>query len=274
MSIIHQALKKVHIDRDMDTSPAYIQERGGYTPFSRPAQKIKITCIVIALSLGIIAGFWVFLKFWPNASALLVRENHQSGLQAQLRPEEDRVGNKDASNNSINANVAYSESRIQTALEAAKNRNLIGMEIYRQGKFSLAKMEFLASIEAFPQYAEAYNNIGLTYKQLGDFKNAEESYKKALQCKPGYPEALNNYGVLLDSSIGNPNMAREYFKKSISLAPDYPDPYLNMAISFEKDKKIDDAIIYYEKFLSHAQQVVEPVAHDIRKRILYLSLQR
>jgi len=81
---------------------------------------------------------------------------------------------------------------------------------------------------------------------------------------------MNNYGVLLDG-MGNHGLAQEYFKKAIMLVPDYPDPCLNMAISLEKERRFDEAVDYYERFLSHARQREGPLLKDIRERVLYLN---
>ncbi|MBI5047644.1 MAG: tetratricopeptide repeat protein [Deltaproteobacteria bacterium] len=303
MSLIHQALKKVQTTQEPDALSAYTGE-GDLRP-NISAVKAKFVSIFLFLLFAVIAGWLVFSRVGFN----IIRQPAPSGFQAH--PDNDKsavIGQKSEVFKNPNMSYGLTVGEIQSPesarterrkaeLEAARNRNIHGMELYRQGKFALAKNEFTASIETFPEYAEAYNNLGLTYKQLGDMKGAADSYNKALRYKSDYPEALNNYGVLLEAKSDS-KTAKEYFKKAILFAPHYPDPYLNMAVSFEKEKKFEDALAYYEKFLSHMNQVKRPldnnvakldrdnaqtessnrvqqrddlIARDVRERVLYLS---
>ncbi|MEK6599390.1 MAG: tetratricopeptide repeat protein [Deltaproteobacteria bacterium] len=280
MSLIHQALKKIHAAEKTEAlnspafgAPSLIKEGAGGSYFNLPAARVRTILLALSSLILVFAVWWamVFKKPQPDLESM---------GQANLRQIQSVASFPDVKGSGViaAAEPALSVGRedgFQTALKAAKIRNINGVELYKHGSFFLAKNEFLSSIEIFPEYAEAYNNLGLTYKQLGDMKGAEVNYKKALQYKPGYPEAMNNYGILLETK-GNSNAAREYFKKAVLIAPDYPDPYLNMAVSLENGKRIEDAIIYYEGFLSHAEQALrqaqdEILLRDVRERVLYLK---
>lgn len=262
MSLIHDALKKVQIIKEVNVLPNYVETGKRYLHFNLPAAKIKITYIIFFFIIAVIAAWWIIkdIRLEGTISSLFTSTvspiiNGEHTLSSPLIKGENRGG------------MAGLSDEIP-ALEKARTKNLNGIEFYKQEKFSLAIDEFLAAIEIFPEYAEVYNNMGLAYKQLGDAVKAEDSYKKAMQYKPKYPEAMNNYGVLLDS-IGDSNEAREYFKKAILFAPDYPDPCLNIAISFEKDKNFNEAITYYERFLS-LWPAGDPLVWDVQKRILHI----
>ncbi len=260
MSLIHQALKKIQITEKTEAMPVYSEGAKGGIYFNLPAARVRTVLIVFSSLTALFAGWLAIGRF-----GFLIPHQTVSLTPHSVIKSSDKIALSEQGR----------ENSFQTAPEAAKARNMSGIELYKQGSFSLAKMEFLSSIEIFSEYAEAYNNLGLTYKQLGDMKGAEDSYKKALQYKPSYPEAMNNYGILLEAK-GNANAAREYFKKAVFIASDYPDPYLNMAVSLENGKRIEDAIIYYEGFLSYAKQAPrqaqdELLLRDVRERVLYLK---
>lgn len=277
MSLIYQALKKAQIAQRADAVPVYGEEAKGGVYFNLPAARTRIVVIVFSLALALFAGWWAV----GRRGLLIPRQTVSATNSAKdfrgANPPPVPLQREDGSGVKSSDAIALSErggkNSFQTALEAARAKNLKGMEFYKQGDFPLAKSEFLSSIEIFPQYAEAYNNLGLTYKQLGDMKNAENSYEKALEYKPDYPEAMNNYGVVLEA-MGNSNEAREYFKKAVLIAPEYPDPYLNMAISLEKGKRFEQAISYYEGFLSCVKQGDNSLIKNVRERMLYLSANR
>ncbi|MBI3755721.1 MAG: tetratricopeptide repeat protein [Deltaproteobacteria bacterium] len=262
MSLIHQALKKAQIAQETDVLPVYGEEAKGRVYSNFPAARARIILIVFSSLIALFVGWWAigrfgFLISHQTVSLPPFAKDFGAGMKQPNVPVAIKSSDKlvpEGFNRGIASSEQSRENSFQTAPEVARAKNMRGMELYKQGSFSLAKNEFLSSIEIFPQYAEAYNNLGLTYKQLGDIKAAEDSYKRAIQYKPDYPEAMNNYGVLLEA-MGNSNAAKEYFKKAVLIAPDYPDPYLNMAISLEKDKRFEQAISYYEGFLSRMNPV-------------------
>lgn len=269
MSLIHEALKKVQASKEFDTVSAYNEKINleRHHDKRRVARGRTLLIFIFFIVAGI-AGWWAMNRGWVNTHVKTVMKSLSYNIHGGIRKDNSvsasEIGDK---------NINVGQGHTPTAFEAAREKNLNGVEFYKQGKFSAAKTEFLSSLEIAPEYAEAYNNLGLTYKQIGDIKNAENSYKKAIQYKNNYPEAMNNYGALLDS-IGDSKKAREYFNKAVSITPDYPDPYLNMAILLEKNKRFEEAIIYYEKFLSLVKNGDELLIKNVRERILYLNAGR
>lgn len=269
MSLIHEALKKVQASKEFDAVSAYNEKINLERHHDNPrVARGRILLIFIFFIVAGIAGWWAINRDWVNTHVKTVMKSLSYNIQAGIR-KDNTVSASEIGDKNINAGQGHTP----TAFEVAREKNLNGVEFYKQGKFSAAKTEFLSSLAIAPEYAEAYNNLGLTYKQIGDIKSAENSYKKAIQYKNNYPEAMNNYGALLDSS-GDSKKAREYFNKAISITPDYPDPYFNMAISLENDKRFEEAIIYYEKFLSLIKNGDERIIKNVRERILYLNAGR
>ena len=262
MSLIHQALKKVQTSKEGNAVPLYQEPALRGQGSGSRSRKIFLLISIFCLLFAVIAGWRIIVRQTNTAGIKNVVLTKSYANTAVLIPDDSK-----GKGQAINSDG----SRLLTALEEAKNRNLNGMDLYRQGKFSLAKDGFLSSIKIFPEHAEAYNNLGLTYKQLGDMKGAADSYKKALHYRSDYPEAMNNYGVLLEAK-GDSKTAKEYFKKAILTKPDYPEPYLNMAVSLEKGKRFEEAITYYEGFLSQSKSEDNPLTKEVRERILYLRL--
>jgi Tfp pilus assembly protein PilF len=266
MSLIHQALKKVQTNQGDNALPLYQEPALRGQGSGSRSRKIFLLISLFCLLFAVIAGWTIIMRqtnnvgVKDNSNDVTLTKNHVN--TAVLITIDSKAKDQE-----INSDG----NRLLTAWEEAKNRNLHGIDLYKQGKFSLAKGEFLSSIKIFPEYAEAYNNLGLTYKQLGDMKGAADSYKKALHYRSDYPEALNNYGVLLEAK-GDSKTAKEYFKKAILTKPDYPEPYLNMAVSLEKGKRFEEAITYYEGFLSQRKSEDNPLTKEVRERILYLRL--
>jgi tetratricopeptide (TPR) repeat protein len=275
MSLIHQALKKVQTIEKAEALPVYSEGLKGRLSFNLPAIRVRAILLILSLLILVFAVWWAMFFKKPRPDLISTEQTNRRQIRSgeSLLPDANSSSAVTAEQPAL---TAGSDDSFLAAIESAKTKNLKGVELYKQGRFFLANAEFLSSIEIFPEYAEAYNNIGLTYKQMGDMKSAEENYQKAIQYKPGYPEAMNNYGILLEAK-GNSNAAREYFKKAILIAPDYPDPYFNMAVSLENSKKIEDAVIYYEGFLSHAEKVLRQdhdkiFLKDVRERVLYLKV--
>jgi len=262
MSLIHEALKKVQTNKEGNAVPLYQEQAVRGQGSWSSSRKIFLLISIFCLLSVVIAGWWIMMR-QTNTTAIKNAVLTKSYANTAVLTPDDSKGKGREVNSDGN--------RMLTVLEEARNRNLNGMDLYKQGKFSLAKHDFLSSIRIFPEYAEAYNNLGLTYKQLGDIKNAEDSYKKALRYRSDYPEALNNYGVLLEAK-GDSKTAKEYFKKAILTKRDYPEPYLNMAVSLEKGKRFEEAITYYEGFLSQRKGEDNPLTKEVRERILYLRL--
>jgi len=275
MSLIHQALKKVQTIEKAEDIPIYSERLKRRLSFNLPVIRVRAILFILSLLILVFAVWWAMIFKKPQPVLISTEQTNRRQIRSgeSLLPDANSSSAVTAEKPAL---TAGSDDSFNAALESAKTNNLKGVELYKQGRFFLAKAEFLSSIEMFPEYAEAYNNMGLTYKQMGDMKSAEENYKKAIQYKPGYPEAMNNYGILLEAK-GNNNAAREYFKKAILIAPEYPDPYLNMAVSLENSKKFKDAVIYYEGFLAHAEKVLRQdhdkiFLRDVRERVLYLKV--
>src|SRR5207245_3510299 len=147
-------------------------------------------------------------------------------------------------------------------------------EIDKKANHERAKTEVAAALELDPNLAEAHTTRGLILDCDLDFKGAEEEFKKAIELKPSYATAHQWYfhvlraesrwdealkqiekAVELDpfSQMINLNHAMYYDsrkdyakalelgKKAVELNPGFAYAHLQLAETYAKMKRLDDA---------------------------------
>ncbi len=77
---------------------------------------------------------------------------------------------------------------------------------------------------------------------------AEQLLRDALTADLYHGPAHNNLGVLLLEN-GHPYDAAQEFQWAARLMPGHPDPRLNLALTFERAGRIDEALSYYDTAL-------------------------
>lgn len=79
----------------------------------------------------------------------------------------------------------------------ARNRLELASGYFAEGKTTVALDELKLSLQADPNYGEAYNLRGLVYMRLGDPRQAEDSFRRALQLNNRDADTLHNYAWLM-----------------------------------------------------------------------------
>lgn len=92
-----------------------------------------------------------------------------------------------------------------------------GSTLFREGKFDVAKKEFLAAIEINSRYGMAWNNLGAVFQREGDTEKAIKCYEHAVQLSGDALGFENLAGVLL--MIGRDTEAKKWLKQGIQLHP-------------------------------------------------------
>src|SRR5690606_21135871 len=72
---------------------------------------------------------------------------------------------------------------------------------------------------------------------------------KSLKLNPENAYTLNNLGFLIDSQFNNPKKAIEYYKKAIDLNPKLVISRINLALTYNKEGKVEKARKEYLKIL-------------------------
>jgi tetratricopeptide (TPR) repeat protein len=122
--------------------------------------------------------------------------------------------------------------------EEAKNKFLLGVQLYQEGKFDQAITAFQAVLQDKNDFAEGYYNLGMAYLHNGQSEKAISSMKKAIELKPDFLEAYFGLGQIYVEKR-NFQEAIGIFKKAIAAAPETAEPYLNLGILYFNNKQDD-----------------------------------
>ena len=109
--------------------------------------------------------------------------------------------------------------------------------------------------ENWPNDVAAWETLGMIYRDIrpistgsaGDF--AIKSFRKAIDLEPGNPVLFTELGKLYLSS--DTKKAREYFAKAKELNPAYLDAPLQEALTYEAEKKPEEAIKRLENLVKN-----------------------
>ena len=102
-------------------------------------------------------------------------------------------------------------------------------ELYNQGKYSSAKMQFNAALQLEPRCADAFNGLGLCCSKEGDLDTSSRCYKSALALKPDFYFSLYN--------LANNYYLQHNYSEAISL-------YMRaMAVAQKKNHKVDPDLL-------------------------------
>ncbi|MFQ5454579.1 MAG: tetratricopeptide repeat protein [Nitrospirota bacterium] len=156
-----------------------------------------------------------------------------------------------------------------------------------QKKWDMAIDEYKRVIEIFPNAPLVYNTLGILYKRTGRIDLSIDAYKKALRLDPDIADAHYNLGLIyfeqgnLDMALkefkdsirndsartiayynmgviyykqGRSELAIKEYKEALKRKPNYPEALYNLAYTLDSADKLDEAIIYYEKFLKLADK--------------------
>jgi len=123
-------------------------------------------------------------------------------------------------------------------------------DIYRQqAKYDLAMRNLNTAIALDPKSASALVNRGIVHAILGRSDSARFDFDKAIKFKPEMFEAWGNRGNL-NAIEQNREQAMNDYQHAIAINPDFKDAYRNMGLlSFELNK-YDDAIGYFNKYIT------------------------
>jgi type IV pilus assembly protein PilF len=79
----------------------------------------------------------------------------------------------------------------------ARTRLELASGYFSEGKTTIALDEIKLSLQADPNYGEAFNLRGMIYMRLGDNRQAEDSFRRALQINPRDADTMHNYAWMM-----------------------------------------------------------------------------
>lgn len=146
-------------------------------------------------------------------------------------------------------------------------------EAYMQlGDIAFEKKDYDEAIENYNRslfyrdFHKTYMNIGNAFALKKDFRNAISSFNKAINRDPSDPMTHFNLGFAY-TQIGNFDSAAESYKRAIDLDPQFAGAYRNMGIILYVSEKYEDALFFFEKFLtlSSDEEINQSVRQDIEQ---------
>lgn len=150
---------------------------------------------------------------------------------------------------------------------SASNRFATAKQLRAEGNFAAAGYEFNQTLADRDLQKESFEQVGDIMKLLGNNQKAAEYYRKAIAVSPNDIELRLSYAKMLDSLGSEDAAVAEYnyilgkttdnkevlyaleriYKKKLENSPSNPDITANLGAIMQKQGKLDDALMYYQK---------------------------
>lgn len=131
--------------------------------------------------------------------------------------------------------------------------NNFGIAYSEIGQSDLALEQFLKAVEIKPKFGLAQYNAGAALTRKGQIEEAIPHYWEALQypnSKDVLADTLNALGALRYKA-GDNKEAVNLYQEALRVNPGCVDATLNMAILFEKEGRVDEAIASYNESIAY-----------------------
>lgn len=130
-----------------------------------------------------------------------------------------------------------------------------------------AAAAYRKAVHCDPSMSHAHTNLGnLLYRQ-GKVAEAKQFYLTALQVDPEQPEALYNLGCMA-LEANDIVEATFQLEQAVSIDPGFADGHFNLALSYERDERFEEAQQHWQVFLE--LETDGPYAEQARQKLLSL----
>lgn len=116
-----------------------------------------------------------------------------------------------------------------------------GNSLYDKGSYDEAAKEYESAIALAPNWYEPHYELAQTYSRLKRTDDARKEFQLALERDANCWLCYQGLGNLEDD-LGNTSLALQHYQKAVALAPNQGQPHYNLAITYVRLKRIDDAI--------------------------------
>jgi len=154
----------------------------------------------------------------------------------------------------IQASTLTSLGDLVTATK--RNQRASAERFYSQGLGYLSRDDctnalpyFKKSVEADPNYAEAWAQNGYCSGVLGHHEDALKASKQALKLKPDSAEAYLNIGSA-HNFLGQFKEAADAYKQAARIDPNNPDTYYSLGTAYGKLGKTEDEVLAYKRAIN------------------------
>ncbi len=152
-------------------------------------------------------------------------------------------------------NMADGKARIDNALRITAHKNaLVLMEAggayirYKEKDVQSAQTLLEEAAKLDPKNPEIFNLLGDVYTELNNGTMAANNYNKTLELEKDHVKALLHKGQLYKRSTNYEGAAIE-FQNALKIDPNFAPAYRELGEVSFKMKKLDDAKMYYKKYL-------------------------
>ncbi len=123
-----------------------------------------------------------------------------------------------------------------------------GLQLYAQGQYDRAILEFRESLSGFgPYYGQSLYNIGVCHYELGRKSESVRWYREAIRVKENYVAAFHALGVALDD-LGEMAESREAFARAVELSREKHAPSLfRLGLALQREGDLESAAVSYKK---------------------------
>lgn len=118
--------------------------------------------------------------------------------------------------------------------------------------------------------AELHNNYGLALFYLDKFDEALDEFKKAIEIDNSFALPYSNMGLIYLNKEEY-SKAEEFFLKALKIDPENPETHYNIAVTYYRMGKKQDALKHYESFLSFCGQEYGNLKESVKKIIFQIK---
>jgi len=118
------------------------------------------------------------------------------------------------------------------------------------GKNKKSIQSFEKCIQLENTNLKAYIKLGLQYMKIGQYSDGVNTFKKALELNPRCAAAHLNLGQYYLMRTGEIPKSREFFLAAIKLNPKDTMGHNLLALSYQKEGRLDQAVAEYKKSLT------------------------
>ncbi len=148
------------------------------------------------------------------------------------------------------------EDGFKKVIELERNNNLamfhLGLIAHFRGNIQEALEWFQRGLEIDERDVDCRNNLANCLLEMNRLKEAIEEFKKVIQLDSSYGDAYNGLGIVY-YQLDNTTQAIKWLKEAAKYLPQEAEIYFNLATILESDRKYDEALRNYQKFLQLAK---------------------
>lgn len=139
--------------------------------------------------------------------------------------------------------------------------------LLRYGKYEEACKIYNELLKENHHSAELHNNYGLALFYLDRFDEAQEEFKRAIEIDNSFALPYSNTGLIYLNKEEY-EKAEEFFLKALKIDPENPETHYNIAVTYYRMGKKEDALKHYEAFLSFCGEDYVNLKESV-KRIIF-----